>query len=190
MWLLVPRPPCGPGLGGHAPKGNITELQPLPLPSRYANHFRLPGRAASTEAFLITITLMALKAHMSNYVCSVRLKERELKLHGFSQQMLLDQMARNYYLDHWREVSGKITIWLSQNGPTPQLLIKGRSISKWDEGRTQKAFRALGCLNSSKMSQRRRCSLPSWVDAQTSVNMKGKQRPIYVPSICARTTVM
>lgn len=37
----------------------------------------------------------------------------------FSQQMLPDQMARNYHLDHWREVSGEIAVWLSRRGPAP-----------------------------------------------------------------------
>lgn len=48
-------------------KCNITEPQPRPLRPlqlRFANHFRPQGRATSTEAFLITIILMVLKAHV------------------------------------------------------------------------------------------------------------------------------
>lgn len=67
----MPRPPCVLVLSGHPPNGNIIELQPRPLPLRCANHFRPPGRAASTEAFLITITLMALKAHVKLLLLSV-----------------------------------------------------------------------------------------------------------------------
>lgn len=75
---------------------------------------------------------------MANYSRSVCLKERKLNLRVFSQQMLLDQTPCNYYLDHWREVSSKNPNLAVTNGPTPQLLIKGESISKWDEEKTQK----------------------------------------------------
>lgn len=121
---------------------------------------------------------------MSNHSCSVCLKERKWKLRMFSQQMLLDQMACNYYLDHWREGSSKIAIWLSQMGPLPQLLIKGKSISKWDEEKTQKELQAPGFLNNSNMSWRRKCASPSWADAHTSVDTReNKDLSMYV-SIC------
>lgn len=63
---------------------------------------------------------------MSNYFCSERFQERKLKLCVFSQQMLPDQMACNYYLDHWREVSSEITVWLSQMGPHHHVADKGK----------------------------------------------------------------
>lgn len=84
---------------------------------RFTDHLSPPCRAASTEAFIITITFMVLKAHV-RLLLSVCLEERKSKLRVFSQQMLLDQMARNYYLDHWREVRSKI--WLSPMGPHHQ----------------------------------------------------------------------
>lgn len=133
----------------------------------------LPCRQLLQKHLLLLLHSWSWK-HMSNYLCSVCHKERKLKLRMFSQQMLLDQMACNYYLDHWREVSSKITIWLSQMGPLPHLQIKGKSISKWDEEKTQKDLQALGFLNNSKTSWRTKCWSPSWADAQTSVDMKGK----------------
>lgn len=47
---------------------------------------------------------------MSNYFYSVCVTEREWQPCAFSWQMLLDRMACNYLLDHWRDLSSKITV--------------------------------------------------------------------------------